>query len=72
MGFQKGIYYFLLVPFSGDVKLWEATWGIIPGVDTGSITMMIVGPLPNGHFMADTWGWSQPPTNWDDPPRIHP
>ena len=28
----------------------------------------LVGPLPNGHFMAYKWGRSQPLTNWDDPP----
>ena len=35
----------------------------------------VVGPLPNGRFMAYKWGLLTtytPLTNWDDPPKFHP
>ena len=50
------------------------TWRIIP-VSKWLITMVskspfsrVVGPLPNGRFMASKWGLLTTYDTWDDPP----
>ena len=61
---------------SSEYKTSRAAWRIGPhDSDTWLITMVIVsplsrvvGPLPNGLFMAYKWWLLTTGSNWDDPP----
>ncbi len=58
------------VGMKDERKWWRMTW-VITMVIVSPLSG-VVGPLPNGRFMAYTWGCSKPLTNWDDPPSIAP